>query len=71
VAVRTTLGVSQCIHLSKRERCTAITLLPLANQLAVRPIRYVAVLEAAKLWELLDAGGVERRATYEIYHNFV
>jgi hypothetical protein len=42
---------------------TVLTLLPLANQLAVRPIRYVAVLEAAKLWNLLGARGVVRRAT--------
>jgi hypothetical protein len=50
LAVRTTLVVSQCIQFKERANSAALALLPLANQLAVRPIRYVAELEAAKLW---------------------
>jgi hypothetical protein len=36
----------------ERNHEITLALLPLANQLDVRPIRYVAVLEAAKMWDL-------------------
>jgi hypothetical protein len=64
-----TLNDSQCIRFGEQS-VTALRLLPLANQLAVRPIRYVAVSEAAKLWNVSGIRG-EYRATCKIYHNFV